>query len=67
MALVKIVHPELGLSSVSEVDESSLYQWHQSGWRRATEDDFRPAQPEEPARPAVPAAVKPAPAAPAAS
>lgn len=56
MALVKIVHPELGPESASEVDESSLYQWHQSGWQRADV----PGQPQAPAPPVITAAAKPA-------
>lgn len=46
----RIIHPGLGPSSVSEVPESSLPQWHQSGWRRLAEGDIPPAaaEPEPP-------------------
>jgi hypothetical protein len=42
---IKIIHPDLGPDSVSEVPASSLPSWVQSGWRPLAEDDVPAAAP----------------------
>ena len=39
---VKVIHPGLGVGSVSEVPEISMYQWYRSGWRLLAEDEVPP-------------------------
>jgi hypothetical protein len=39
---VRIIHPELGPGSVSEVPGTSLPTWYMSGWRRLAEDEIPP-------------------------
>ena len=39
---VKIIHPGLGVGSVSEVPESSLFEWYRGGWRLLKDDEALP-------------------------
>jgi hypothetical protein len=39
MAMVKIVHPDLGEGSVTEVDEAAAPHYYRSGWRLLTDDE----------------------------
>ena len=48
---VKVIHPELGVGSVSEVPETGLFQYYLSGWRLLAADE----------EPAVPVPVVPPP------
>ena len=36
---VKVIHPELGAGSISEVPEIGLFQYYLSGWRLLAADE----------------------------
>ena len=42
---VQVIHPGLGVGSISEVPETSLFQLYLSGWRRLAEDEVPPESP----------------------
>lgn len=42
---VRIIHPELGADSISEVPETSLSQWYMSGWRLLKDNEAPPVLP----------------------
>lgn len=51
MASVKIIHPELGEGSVTEVDESAMPHYYRSGWRLLTDDEDQAPAPEPDPKP----------------
>jgi len=42
---VRIIHPELGRDSISEVPETSLPTWYMSGWRLLADGEQPPDPP----------------------
>lgn len=43
----RIIHPGLGIDSVSVVPESSLPHWHRCGWRLLAPGEMPAAEPDE--------------------
>ena len=48
MATVKIVHPDLGEGSITEVDETAMPHYYRSGWRLLTDDEVKAQDAPEP-------------------